>query len=135
MMLDETKDNFARQQYGNDDAPEPWRDRFGFVDGHLKNVEPYLRYRKLNYRGYLLRGISWRSGENFAELRSTAPYSQLQNEGAKGGGGTGAWRYPPSSTKPLRLGGNPVKRQFMGVGERTKRKVFYFYDLQVKKLL
>lgn len=134
-MMEETNDNFAKSQYGNDEQPQRWADRMGFTaNGNFGNMEPYLRYKKLIYSGRLLRGIKPISGKGFAALQSSAPYSEAHNEGSQYPTGGNSRRLPPYSTQLLWLGQTPQKRQFMGVGKRTYNKVIKIYSRQLRRL-
>lgn len=126
MMLRETMDNFRSESYNNDGNSQKWPDRRGVIRGKgVVNAERYLTYRKLDYKGRLKRSIKPIYGKNFAGVRSTAPYAMMHNEGKSGGGYTGGttFRRKPYSSEPIRLGRNPMKRQFMGVGKKTMHKM------------
>lgn len=121
VMIEETKENFENQEYGNDDTHDKWIDR---------RHESHLRYPKLDYKGRLKNSFSWkivRSGKRSAILSfgSSSSYAQLHNEGYKAGMKvTGkAIRKPPYSDKKLKLSTQPMQRQFMGVGSRTERRI------------
>lgn len=135
-MLTETNQNFREQAYGNEGTPRRWRDRMGYVRGRgLVNAERYLRYPKLRYTGALQSSIRAASGPGFAELRSSSPYAQMHNEGKRGRAvGGGIWRNPPSSSVSIKLGTNPIQRQFMGVGKRTISNVQRLTNDIVKRL-
>lgn len=134
-MMEETKDNFAKEQYGNDGAPRKWAPRYGYVyrTRRMQDVEGLLRYKKLDYTGRLRRDIRLSSGRGYASLRAYAPYAQLQNEGGRGSGNS--FRKPPASTEAVRLGVNAQARPFMGVGQRTYNQVYRLYVSQIRKLL
>lgn len=121
VMMEETKENFKKQEYGNDYAHEKWIDR---------RHESHLRYPKLDYKGRLKKSFSWRmvrSGKRTVTISfgSSSSYAQLHNEGYKAGMKiTGRpTRKPPYSNKKLKLSTKPMQRQFMGVGKRTERRI------------
>lgn len=136
-MMAETRQNFEKEEYGNDEAPQRWRDRFGtsFKPKKTGNVEHLLRYPKLRYSGRLSRSITPFHGAGFAGLRSTSPYAELHNTGRGMSVGGNVFRKPPKSSEPVRLGSNPVARQFMGVGKRTEKKVVQLYQREMMKLI
>lgn len=134
-MLKETRDNFKNESYGNDDSPEPWKDRFGLSGGKLQSVEKYLNYPKLRYRGRLYRSIRPSSGMGYSAITAYAPYAEAQNEGKSLGLGTGPVRRFPDASKTVKLGGTPEARRFMGVGKRTYRNTAKVYGNILKKFI
>lgn len=111
-MLEETKQNFADEAYGNDGTKEKWPDR---------GQEQYLRYKKLDYTGKLKRSFKYsllKTGKSTTiRFGSSSPYAKIQQEGLQGSGRP--VRRPPSSTKFVRLGTKPWPRKFMGIGKRS----------------
>lgn len=140
MMYGETMQNFQYQAYHNDEKRERWRDRWGFVDGKMRNAERFLNYRKLDHRGNLKRSIKpvygvSDSGRRFAGVQASASYAQAHNEGLRGSSGN-SLRRPPSSTKPVLLGSKDIRqRQFMGIGTRTLKRTLRIYMREIRKLL
>lgn len=139
-MYDETMENFDKEQYGNDGNNQRWKDRVAVIRGKgAVNAEPYLRYKKLQYTGFLRRSITTNVHKLYkgaaAELRAAAPYAAEHNEG-RGGLRTGnSFRRPPQSSQPLRLGMTPQQRQFMGIGSRTIKNVYRIYERELRRLL
>lgn len=112
-MLEETKQNFADEAYGNDGVKRRWPDR---------RFEKWLNYPKLDYKGKLKRSFKYSilrlsSKSVNVILSSSSPYAQIQQEGLQGSGNP--VRRPPYSTKTLKLGTKPLARKFMGIGKRS----------------
>lgn len=135
-MLEETRQNFREQSYGNDGQAERWKPRHGFILRRgFVNAEPYLRYKMLQYTGKLAGSIKAISGKGYAALRTSVPYAEQHNTGKLTFNTGNAFRRPPASSEPIRLGSRPVKRQFMGVGERTYKHVLKEYSRELKRLI
>lgn len=118
----ETRDNFHKSSYGNDDSPQRWPDR---------PHERQLLYKPLMYTMKLYRSIKpvWKrtgSRSSVAMVRSSSPLARVHNEGGRalvGFYGSNGYRNPPSSTRPVYIGrGNIQQRQFMGFGRRSRRR-------------
>lgn len=134
-MLEETRQNFREQSYGNNEQAERWKPRHGFIAGRgFGNAEPYLRYKMLQYTGKLAASIKATSGRGYASLSSSSRYAEQHNTGRLTFATGNSFRRPPASSEPIRLGSKPVKRQFMGVGERTYKIVLKEYGHELKRL-
>lgn len=134
-MLEETKDNFDKQQYGNNGAAQKWADRYGYNRKlGLINAEPYLRYKKLNYKGKLKGSIKPISGSKYAGISASAPYAEAHNEGKASPVAGNSFRKSPYSSLPIKLGNKPQQRKFMGVGKRTYENVVKIYSKELRRL-
>lgn len=128
VMYEETQENFNRQEYGNDDLQEKWRNR---------TYEQYLNYPKLNYTGRLKRSFSWskisksKHGVTI-KFGSSSSYAKIQQEGLQGGGNSR--RRPPYSDIPLTLPTKPYPRQFMGFGRRSIRRFQQAIDRKMREI-
>lgn len=123
-MLAETRENFQKQAYTNEGYAVKWADRMGYVRGRgLVNAENLLNYKKLQETGALKNSISISVIGSFTgtaiDLTSSEPYAEAHNTGQGGLLGGNSFKAPPKSKRPVTLGHNPQKRQFMGVGQRT----------------
>lgn len=134
-MVDETRDNFLNEQYGNDDNSQKWPGRHGSVNGQFQHVEKYLNYPKLRYKGNLFRSMKPLSGPGYSAVSFSSQYAQAHNEGKGIGLGGDTTRWPPYSKKFLILGSNPAKRQFAGVGKRTYRNTVKVFERYIRKLI
>lgn len=115
----ETRDNFHKSSYGNDDSPQRWPDR---------PHERQLLYQPLMYTMKLYRSFRprWkRTGKRSAVaiLLTRNKLAKIHNEGGRAIYGRTGRRRPPKSTKQVFIArGNIQQRQFMGFGRRSKRR-------------
>lgn len=134
-MLEETHDNFEREQYGNDGVPKPWPNRMGYLRRKgMVNAEPYLNYKKLDYTGKLQREIYPVFGLGYAGIKATADYAEAHNTGSSLFSGGNSFRRPPYASEPIRLGSHPQQRQFMGIGARTIKNTLKIYRKEFRIL-
>lgn len=105
MMFDQTKENFYKQSYNNDNKSEKWPERI---------YEKKLTYPKLRYTSAMFRSIKPFSNSNKAGIGSNIPYTKKQNEGA-----IGNFEFiRPEYGIYIKIR-KILPRKFMGIGEKT----------------
>lgn len=121
VMFKQTKESFRNERFEGENGSPKWEDRH-LISG--KSAEPYLNYKKLDYTGRLKRSFSYKSvrtGANryIISLNSNDPKAKLHNEGGRSDRGY-VMRSPPKATQKIAIRAREiVKRQFMGIGDKT----------------